>query len=313
MPESRSLLVCPTCRSDLLWLETEVRCTSCSRRYPVRAGIVELLADVDAHKAAQATFHDEEADNAYEISRPHDTPRFYRFLLEEKYRRGLSALGSLSSMTALTVCGGSGMDADFLARAGARVLTVDISARAAERARERARQYNLEIESVVADVERLPFRDRSVDLVFVHDGLHHLVDPFLGIEEIARVARLAVSVNEPSKAVITRVAVRIGLALEQEDAGNRVARLDLAEVVRSFVQSGFSVVHAERFPMLYRHKPGMISRALSRPLLFEPAKAAYLFATILAGRAGNKLTVQAIRRSPCTDSGGSLSEPTASA
>ena len=313
MSESRSLLVCPRCRGDLEWLETEARCAVCSRLYPVNAGIAELLADVDAHKAEQATFHDEEADTDYEISRPHGEPRFFRWLFEEKFRRGLDGLGSLSSMTALTVCGGSGMDAEFLARAGARVLTTDISARAAERARERGRRYNLEIESVVADVEQLPFRDRSIDLVFVHDGLHHLVDPFLGLKEIARVARWAVSVNEPSKAIVTRAAMRFGLALEQEEAGNQVARLDLGDVVQTFAERGFSVVRAERFPMLYRHKPGVVSRTLSRPLLFEPAKAAYRISAVIAGRAGNKLTVQAIRTSPSTDQGQRLSEPTAAA
>jgi len=313
MSESRSLLVCPRCRAELDWLETEARCTACGRLYPVHAGIVELLADVDAHKAEQATFHDEEADTAYETSRPHDTPRFYRWLFEEKFRRGLGALGSLSSMTALTVCGGSGMDAEFLAQAGARVLTADISPRAAERARERGRRYNVEIESIVADVEQLPFRDRSVDLVFVHDGLHHLVDPFLGLKEIARVARRAVSINEPSKAIITRAATHFGLALEQEEAGNRVARLDLDEVVQMFAESGFSVVRAERFPMLYRHKAGVLSRAFSRPLLFEPAKAAYRMSAVIAGRAGNKLTVQAIRTSPSTDDDRRLFEPAARA
>jgi ubiquinone/menaquinone biosynthesis C-methylase UbiE len=44
----------------------------------------------------------------------------------------------------------------------------------------------------VADAERLPFPDRSIDVVYVHDGLHHLARPEAGLAEMTRVARLAV-------------------------------------------------------------------------------------------------------------------------
>lgn len=188
------------------------------------------------------------------------------------------------------------MEAEFLARRGASVITADISRRAAERARERARRHGFAVESIVADVERLPFRDASIDLVYVHDGLHHLGEPVRGLHEMARVARRAVSVNEPASAAVTRAAVRVGLALEREEAGNRVARLDPDEVGRAVEAHGFMVVRAERYPMLYRHEPGPLSRALSRRPLLGPAQLAYGAASTLGGRIGNKLTVQAVRR-----------------
>ena len=73
------------------------------------------------------------------------------------------------------------------------------------RARQRAlrsvrRRHGLEIEAVTADATRLPFADRSFDVVLVHDGLHHLEDPWLGLAEMARVARHTVSVTEPAEA-----------------------------------------------------------------------------------------------------------------
>lgn len=119
------------------------------------------------------------------------------------------------------------MDAEFLARSGATVISSDISLGAAKRSAERAKRYGLRILPLVADVEHLPFLDRSVDLVYVHDGLHHLEKPLAGIAEMSRVASRAVSVTEPAQAAATRLAVRFGLALEREDAGNRVARVTL--------------------------------------------------------------------------------------
>ena len=82
-----------------------------------------------------------------------------------------------------------------------------------------------------ATPRRSRFATRSVDVVYVHDGLHHLDDPLAGLAEMARVARSAVCVSEPARAGITALAVRAGLALEREEAGNRVGRLD-AEAVR---------------------------------------------------------------------------------
>ena len=295
MTELRELLVCPACRGRLDW-RAEVHCTVCGAAYAAGDDVPVVVAAADEHKREQAAFFDEEADEEYEIERPHGTPPFYRWLLEEKLRRSVAGLGSIRGWTALAVCGGSGMEAEFLAGRGARVVTADISARAAARARERAKRHGFEVESVVADVERLPFADASVDLVYVHDGLHHLADPLVGLREMARVARRAVSVNEPARAALTRAAVRVGLALEREEAGNRVARLDPDEVARELRARGFRVVLSPRYAMLYRHEPGRISRSLSAPRVLPLAQAGFRALTRPLAPIGNKLTVQAVRQ-----------------
>ena len=294
MTELRELLVCPACRGCFDWGD-DARCTVCGAVYSIRDGLPDLVAAADDHKREQAAFFDEEADDDYEIERPYGTPSFYRWLLEEKLRRSVVGLGPLRGWTALAVCGGSGMEAEFLARRGARVVTADISARAAGRARERAKRHGFEVESIVADVERLPFADASVDLVYVHDGLHHLANPLVGLREMARVARRAVSVNEPARAALTRAAVRAGLALEREEAGNRVARLDPDEVAGELRARGFRVVQSPRYAMLYRHEPGRISRALSDPRVLPLAQVGFRALTRPLAPFGNKLTVQAIR------------------
>ncbi len=121
----------------------------------------------------------------------------------------------------------------------ARVIASDISPGAARRTRERARRYGLDITPIVADVERLPFADGAFDVVLVHDGLHHLEQPQVGLAEMARVARRWVSVTEPARAVATSIAVRAGVALEREESGNRVARRTPAEVAGVLRTAGF--------------------------------------------------------------------------
>jgi ubiquinone/menaquinone biosynthesis C-methylase UbiE len=151
------------------------------------------------------------------------------------------------------------------------------------------------VELVVADAENLPFRDGSVDVTYVHDGLHHLERPALALAEMARISRRAVSVSEPATAFATSAAVRLGLAEHREEAGNVVRRLTLAEIVSELATHGFEPVAPHRYAMYYRHWPGRAVRLLSRPGLLPLATGGFLIANRLAGRFGNKLAVQAIR------------------
>lgn len=294
----RRLLVCPACHASLRWAD-EPACSGCGCRYPVVDGIPVLLAEDardDGHKARQSTHFDHAVAHEFEVERPRGAPALYRFLIEEKLRRSVCALRPLlPGATALVVCGGSGMEGEFLARLGARVICSDLSLGAARRAAERARRRGVPFAVLVADVERLPFADRGVDLVYVHDGLHHLPDPARGLHEMARVAGQAVSVNEPARAALTWLAVRLGWALAREAAGNPVMRLARTEVTTLLMGHGFAVVHAERYAMHYRHEPGRLCAILSRRGWLTPTIGSWRLMNALLGRFGNKLTVQAVR------------------
>jgi ubiquinone/menaquinone biosynthesis C-methylase UbiE len=163
------------------------------------------------------------------------------------------------------------------------------------RIEERSRRHGVGIEAFVAQVQRLPFADRSFDLVYVHDGLHHLEDPAAGLAEMARVARVAVSVTEPARAAITRAAVGLRLAMDREPAGNRVARLTCEEVAAALTDAGFVVVRSKRYLMKYAHEPGRIMSLLSQRAVLPAARAGFAAVNAIGGRAGNKLTVQAVR------------------
>jgi glycosyltransferase involved in cell wall biosynthesis/SAM-dependent methyltransferase/uncharacterized protein YbaR (Trm112 family) len=315
LDQLQALLRCPACRGGLAWSPHSVECCGCGLHYTVTDGVPVLLLDnSDAdhdeldhdhghgghgvpagHAARQAAWFDRGVLEAFEIRRPHGTPAFHAWLLGEKMRRALRGIATvMPGGTALTVCGGSGMDAEYLARAGAAVIASDISLGAARRTAERARRSMLPILPVVAAIERLPFADRAVDLVLVHDGLHHLELPMEGLCEMARVAGRAVSITEPAKAAATTVAVRLGLADEIEESGNRVARLRPRDLSEALERDGLHVKFAERYAMYYRHQPGRASRVLSLagPL---PGATAWRAANMAFGRIGNKLTVTALR------------------
>jgi SAM-dependent methyltransferase len=292
-------LVCVGCASSLTEDADYLRCAECDARYEVAGGIpIVLPPRLGAQKRSQGAFFDVDVDTEWEVVRPVGAPTLYQRLLQERFTRAVRGLEHLlPGASVLVVCGGSGMDAEFLVRAGASVVTTDISQGAASRALERARRNGLDLVSIVADAEKLPFRDRSFDLVYVHDGLHHLEEPTKALDEMARVAARAVALTEPAKAALTWVAVRAGYALDREGAGNRVARLTLEEARATLAARGFRVVIAERYGMYYRHEPGRAVRLLSHQPLRGIAQASLRVANALAGRVGNKLTLQAVRES----------------
>jgi uncharacterized protein YbaR (Trm112 family) len=314
LEQLRELLVCPMCRSHLSWAPDEARCDGCGAGYPIVDRIPVLIADRAAadhdeldhehghghatlgpHKDRQAAHFDREMAAEFEITRPHGTARLYEWLLREKFRRAVAPLRDrLAGGTALVVCGGSGMDAEFLHECGAAVITSDISVGAAKRALERARRSGFALLSIVADVERLPLGDAAVDLAYVHDGLHHLEGPDAGILEMARVAR-AVSITEPARAAGTQLAVRLGLALNREESGNVVARLRPKDVSAQLAKAGLRTLSRGRYLMYYPHEPGRVFGLLSRPGLFELARTSWRAGNAVIGRFGNKMTVVARR------------------
>jgi glycosyltransferase involved in cell wall biosynthesis/uncharacterized protein YbaR (Trm112 family) len=317
MPE----FACPACRLALAKEGDAYVCLACARAFALVDGIPLLVLDAanyshvesdhhgqdgggyagHSHKGAQSRFTDDATSADFEIDRPHGTPRLYRFLLRDKLRRATSPIGEeLRGATALVVCGGSGLEGEFLARAGAHVVSSDLSLGAARRTRERARRYGIDIIPVVADVEALPFLDRAFDLVLVHDGLHHLERPDVGLVEMARVADRWVSVSEPARANATAVAVRLGLALDREPAGNRVGRMSLAETATTLRTLGFQELAAGRYVMYYRHKPGRVMRVLSWRILYPLVRSAWRLVNALAGGVGNKLVVVSERQTGTT-------------
>jgi len=301
-------IVCPACKHQIIWNSLAGECQACRRKFPIEDGIPILLRDRTlaggdeiehehlGYKQAQATYFDREIMARFERDRPRGAPALHRWLLEKKFLIGTRAVSSmLPGSTVLVVCGGSGMDGDFLAQVGARVITSDISLGAAQRAAERATTYGLQYGSIVADIEELPIMDRGVDVAYVHDGLHHLASPLIGLAEMIRVTSIAMVVTEPAKARLTRLAMKVGLALEFEDAGNRVERMEAKAIGARLEENGFKILTSRRYAMFYRHRPGAPTRALSLPGLLSLAKLVSLAGIRVSGRFGNKLTVQAAR------------------
>ncbi len=130
-----------------------------------------------------------------------------------KARKGLGARLDHGFARALEVGAGTGYFGLHLTQAGfiAELTCTDISAGMLEALGANAGRLGLEtVQTVRADAERLPFADRSFDLVLGHAILHHLPDLDRAFGEFRRVLR-------PGG--------RILFAGEPSSLGDRIARL----------------------------------------------------------------------------------------
>jgi glycosyltransferase involved in cell wall biosynthesis/SAM-dependent methyltransferase len=267
----------------------------------------------NANRDAQVEFYREAVDPEEEITRPRCYPEPVRFLLDYKIRdawRLAAANGGspsseraarapdLSHETVLVVCCGSGMEAEMVARTGRRVVALDISPAAVARARERAARFGFHLDLLVGDAENLPFGDGSFDFVFVHDGLHHLSDPYRGVREMLRVARRAVVIAEPADAGLTHVSIRLGISGAYEDAGNFVYRLDPARLIREFGDAGARSWRLRRSLIYYQPWTFRFYRFLEPRPLRTIFRAVFRAANVLAGRWGNSLRAVAWKEDP---------------
>ena len=163
-----------------------------------------------------------------------------RFLRDRRLDIGFRQFLALSrrepaSLTVLVICAGLGGEGTFFVNQGCgTVFVTDFSVNAMAKA---ARSPGLR--PLVGDAEHLPVADRSVDLVVVQDGLHHLRRPVVGFTEMLRVARLGVIMVEPHTGA---VAMALGTRWEQgvtaPDVVNYVFRWDrrlVEQVVRSYL------------------------------------------------------------------------------
>lgn len=127
----------------------------------------------------------------------------------------------------LIVNGGWGADTAYFERYVEGSITVsDISERMLEHTRARCQHARV----CTAATESLPFGDGAFDYVGVRSGLHHLLDPWAGLDEMIRVARKGVFFIEGHQTPLVPLLVKLGALEDVEEAGNVVYRFRRGDV-----------------------------------------------------------------------------------
>ena len=182
-PELLDLLQCPEHRAPLKLEADRLVCGASGHAYPVTGGIPRIFDALDpAARDTVESFRfqwERFGDSAFDI-------------LDEEAERAyfLDFLGHPAEHWAgklvLDAGCGPGWYSRMMARAGARVVSVDLSA-AVDLAAGRSECGNPV--QVQADLTRLPFRDGVFDLVFCYCVIQHTSDTRAALAHLVRVAR----------------------------------------------------------------------------------------------------------------------------
>ncbi len=252
--------------------------------------------DLDSRRD-QVAFYKERVDSEEEITRPRGYPAFVQWLIQSKLKAavGLYGPGLQPGLKVLAVCCGSGLDLELLTERDLTPLGLDLSLEAIRRAKERSRRFRTFYQLVCGDATALPFRDSSFDIVFVHDGLHHLEDPYAGAAEMIRVARRGVVVAEPATSPLTRFAVWIGISSDFEEAGNFVNRIDPTRLSAVFRQAGLTQVRTARELCYYQPWTYRVYQLVEAIVGLSAMQRLHRLVNILVSRWGNSLRAAAWR------------------
>jgi len=148
-----------------------------------------MLGDTDHREHAGGTGHAHERRFQGEPDRLRAPDRLAR--MEVPRVAALSTEG-ITVESALDVGTGSGVFAEAFAAQGIAVTGIDVNADLLTVARQSVPTAQFR----QAPVERLPFADRSFDLVFLGHVLHEADDPLAALKEVHRVTRSRVAILE---------------------------------------------------------------------------------------------------------------------
>ena len=179
------LLRCPDCLGDLgAENESDIRCTVCSRIYPVRGSILDMGAPRGGSNRITADFYDSDRWIRFRV-----WEKVFWFIVggEEQGRREvMKHFPDLSGTRLLEVGIGDGANIRFFPPSS-EIYGNDISmAQLTEcHDRHKARQVRL----LHCQAEVLPFRDATFDHLLSIGGFNYFSDPACSLREMARVVR----------------------------------------------------------------------------------------------------------------------------
>lgn len=305
--EFLEVLSCPNCQSGKMGLiitkeiddeiiTGDITCPKCKNAYPILDSIPIFLnytnneESIENLKQHQIEYYNEKCDEDFEINRPHNTGRLYKYFIDYKFEKVFSNLPfGIKNSTLLDACCGSGMASEYYAKNGANVVGIDISFEAVKRAKKRSIKYGFNTEFLVADVETLPFKNNSFDFVCVHDGLHHLENPEKGVSELVRITDKVFFTIEPARAFLTKISVLLGISTNREEAGNYVYRFTKKQLKKWSEKLGFNSCISKRYLMYYPHFPPNWFGLFESKIMFNIFLVMFHIINATIGFLGNKI------------------------
>lgn len=161
---------------------------------------------------------------------------------KRKFNALLSILGRLNKKSVLNSGCGAGMDCEWVAKEGAKSFGLDVSSRLIRLAKRRFRKKRLTGKFVICDMENLPFKTNSFDVVIFYDSLHHSDSIHKSLLESNRVTRDLIGIVEPNKNCLTRKLAEIFFKDSLKEHCDLPTKAQtISYYIREFKDTGFRI------------------------------------------------------------------------
>lgn len=110
-------------------------------------------------------------------------------VIHEELLKNLQETIDIKGKKILEVGGGMGGDSLYLVQKGAKVTILDFIKEALDTIKASAEKQKLELEVVLTDAQKMPFKDKTFDIVFHQGFLEHFCDPLPLLKEQRRVLK----------------------------------------------------------------------------------------------------------------------------
>lgn len=141
----------------------------------------------------------------------------------------------------LMICCGPGYELQYFTGKGGNVLIgLDISFEMCKISLIRKNKYKLEFEVITGDAEKLPFRDKEFEIGICYQGLHHLPNPLIGLQELCRCSKDIVCFVEPIDCLARNIFQRFGF-FTTEYSGFKTYNFTKNEIQKNLRKNGFNI------------------------------------------------------------------------
>lgn len=256
-------LVCPRCRGDLKLSRDGLLCSGCGLDFEIRDGVplmwqeeFEEEGEAKARLLGEIRFIKKfiaEAEGGRPVAGAEEfwqRGRGVNYAARKIDERGFASLlalapevfGRLAELKILVVGCGTGKDAEWLVKQGAKDLVLaDLSWEFVKTTGERLAGLGVRPRyGFQANAEFLPLAEDSFDLILFSSMLHHLPRPLVALENSAQIGGVLAACAEPSSmGVFKYVWERVSWTTEY--GGFKERRFDVRELARFMENLGFVV------------------------------------------------------------------------
>lgn len=185
-----SNLICPDCREGIKTFKQKFRCPSCNRPIGLRYGIPVFVEESGSSFGGETI-------KKWETFYVDYQRRFSKFLLERERADARNAKRQImdyfkprNGECFLELGCGWGFSCQEYAKEGMRVTGIDFSLSAVKGAKKMFKAQGIKDYLLVCgDVQKMPFKENSFDLIYGGGVIEHIREPLLVIQEIYRVLK----------------------------------------------------------------------------------------------------------------------------